>query len=71
MKHKPPKKLKTKSAVKKRFRITGSGKLKRRLSGKQHHAWSKTRSKKNTLREWRFVTNRAIHKRLATMMHCK
>ena len=40
-----PKKLKTKSAAAKRFRVTGSGKLKRRLAGKQHHAWSKNGTK--------------------------
>jgi ribosomal protein L35 len=66
-----PKKLKTKSAAKKRFRITGGGKIKRRMAGKQHHAWAKNRAKKNKLRTYKFITNRKIHKRLTTMLNFK
>lgn len=66
-----PRKLKTKTAAKKRFRITGGGKLKRRMAGKQHHAWSKNRARKNKLRQYKFVTNRSIYKRLTTMLNFK
>lgn len=60
---KPPKKLKTKvmpnyllifvqSAVKKRFRLTGTGTLRRRMAGKRHHSWAKNRKKVNQLTKW-------------------
>jgi large subunit ribosomal protein L35 len=42
-------KMKTKSAAKKRFRTTASGKIKRSCSGKNHILTKKDRKRKNNL----------------------
>ena len=42
-------KMKTKSAAKKRFRTTASGKIKRACSGKNHILTKKDRKRKNNL----------------------
>lgn len=43
-------KMKTKSSIKKRFKLTGSGKIKRAKAGKSHLLTHKTRSRKNNLK---------------------
>ena len=43
-------KLKTKSAVKKRFKLTASGKLKATQAGKQHYMRRRTKSQLRNLR---------------------
>ena len=35
-------KMKSHSGAKKRFRCSGSGKIKRARSGRRHHAWART-----------------------------
>jgi len=42
-------KAKTRKAVAKRFKVTGSGKILRRKQGKRHLAESKTRKRKRNL----------------------
>ena len=48
-------KMKTKSAAKKRFKITATGKIKRACSGKNHIFTKKDRKRKNRLCEGAFV----------------
>ncbi len=48
-------KMKTKSAAKKRFRVTASGKVKRQHSGKNHILTKKDRKRKNGLRQGDYV----------------
>ena len=48
-------KMKTKSAAKKRFKITASGKIKRACSGKNHILTKKDRKRKNRLCEGAYV----------------
>ena len=43
-------KMKTKSGAKKRFKVTGSGKLKRNRAGKRHNLRKKTKKAKLALR---------------------
>jgi large subunit ribosomal protein L35 len=43
-------KMKSKSAAKKRFTFTGSGKPKRRYAGKRHNLTKRTRAMKRTAR---------------------
>lgn len=42
-------KMKTKSGVKKRFKVTASGKVKRAKSGKRHILTKKTKKRKRSL----------------------
>jgi len=44
-------KLKTKKGVKKRFKLTATGKVKRKKSGKRHILTKKTRKRKRALRK--------------------
>ncbi len=48
-------KMKTKSAAKKRFRVTATGKIKRACSGKNHILTKKDRKRKNNLCDGAFV----------------
>lgn len=65
------KKLKTKSSAKKRFTITGSGKIKRHQAGKRHHAWAKNRKRINKLGKTVFVTCRGDKKKLRRFLNFK
>ena len=44
-------KMKTHKSIRKRFRVTGTGKLKRRQAGKKHLLSHKTGKRKRQLRE--------------------
>lgn len=59
-------KLKTKKAAAKRFKATGTGKLKRTKAGKQHILGKKTTKRKRNLRHSGLVdkTNEASMKQL-------
>jgi large subunit ribosomal protein L35 len=48
-------KLKTKKAAAKRFRITGSGKIKRDRAGHEHIATKKSKNRKNRLKKGAYV----------------
>ena len=48
-------KMKTKSAAKKRFRVTATGKIKRACSGKNHILTKKDRKRKNNLCDGAYV----------------
>jgi len=50
-------KLKTKSSAKKRFKITGTGKIKRKHAFHSHKASSKTGKRKRNLRKPALVSN--------------
>lgn len=69
--YRPPKKLKTKSAIKKRFRITGHGVLLRRKAMKQHHSWAKGRRKTGRLGVWVPIEGGMRKKILRLMGNCK
>ena len=49
-------KLKTKKAAKKRFRVTGSGKIKRDKANHEHIATKKGRDRKNRLKKGAYVS---------------
>ncbi len=49
-------KMKTKSAVKKRFWITGSGKIKRGHAGKRHNLTKRTKDRKRAARNTTLVS---------------
>lgn len=49
-------KLKTKKAAKKRFRTTGSGKIKRDKANHEHIATKKGRNRKNRLKKGGYVS---------------
>lgn len=49
-------KMKNHSASKKRFRRTGTGKLKRSKGYKRHHAWAKTSKQGRNLRSATYLT---------------
>ena len=59
-------KMKTKSGAKKRFTITGSGRVKREKAYKSHILTSKTRKRKRNLRQSLLVdkTNEKAAKRM-------
>ncbi len=44
-------KMKTNRAAAKRFRVTGSGKVKHKKAYARHHAWAKNRKQKRQLRQ--------------------
>ena len=48
-------KMKTKSAAKKRFKVTATGKIKRACSGKNHILTKKDRKRKNNLCQGAYV----------------
>jgi large subunit ribosomal protein L35 len=49
-------KLKTKKSAAKRFRLTGSGKIKRRHAYASHILTKKTRKRKRNLAKWTLVS---------------
>lgn len=49
-------KMKTHSASKKRFKKTGTGKIKRAKSYKRHHAWAKSTKKGRQLRQAAYLS---------------
>ncbi len=53
-------KVKTHSASKKRFRKTGTGKIKRARSFRRHHAWAKSAKQVRQLRKGTYVSNADI-----------
>lgn len=44
-------KMKTNRAAAKRFRVTGTGKVKHKKAYARHHAWAKNRKQKRNLRQ--------------------
>ena len=50
-------KLKTKKAAAKRFRTTGSGKIKRDMANHEHIATKKGRARKNRLKKGAYVSS--------------
>ncbi len=63
-------KMKTKSAAKKRFRVTASGKVKRQHAGKNHILTKKARKRKNNLRQGAYVDN-TQEKTIKTLIYNK
>ncbi|MBW7909378.1 MAG: 50S ribosomal protein L35 [Kiritimatiellae bacterium] len=61
-------KQKTKKAIAKRFRRTGTGKLLRSRGGKSHLATSKTRKRKRNLRRAKVVTPDLVSRKFSTML---
>lgn len=59
-------KLKTVKAIKAKFRVTASGKLKRQHPGKRHHAAQKTAKRKRQLRKASYAdhAHNAVYSRL-------
>jgi large subunit ribosomal protein L35 len=60
-------KMKTNKGSKKRFRVTASGKLKRRQAGKKHLLSHKTGKRKRHLREAIIDTNKLSKKYIQVM----
>jgi large subunit ribosomal protein L35 len=60
-------KMKTHKASKKRFRVTATGKLKRRQAGKKHLLSHKTGKRKRLLRESLIETQKRIKKYITLM----
>ncbi len=63
-------KMKTKSSAKKRFKLTGSGKLKRKHAYKSHILTKKTKKQKRNLTYWGMV-NKADEKNVKLMLNMK
>ena len=63
-------KMKTKSAAKKRFKTTATGKIKRACSGKNHILTKKDRKRKNRLCEGAFV-DASQEKTMKTLIYNK
>ena len=63
-------KMKTKSAAKKRFKLTASGKIKRACSGKNHILTKKDRKRKNRLCEGAYV-DASQEKTMKTLIYNK
>lgn len=63
-------KLKTKKAAAKRFRVTGSGKLKRRHAYANHILTKKSPKRKRNLRKWALVSP-SDEKRVKQMLNLK
>jgi len=55
-------KIKTKSSVKKRFKVTGSNKIKRSKAGKSHLLGHKTRKRKRRLSSPALVDKGSYHR---------
>ena len=60
--------LKTKRAAAKRFKITGSGKIRRRHSHHSHILTKKNRKRKRKLKDWAGLSS-ADKKRVRKMLH--
>ena len=60
-------KMKTHKGSKKRFRVTASGKLKRRQAGKKHLLSHKTGKRKRHLRETMIESQKRIRKYITLM----
>lgn len=60
--------LKTKRAAAKRFKITGSGKIKRRHSHHSHILTKKNRKRKRNLKDWAGLSP-SDTKRVRKMLH--
>ena len=60
-------KMKTKKAVTKRFKVTASGKLKRKQCGKNHKAWGRTVKQRRQLAKASYV-NSTDQKRIAQLI---
>ena len=50
-------KMKTNRAAAKRFRVTGTGKVKHKKAYARHHAWAKNRKQKRHLRQAGVLTD--------------
>ncbi len=61
-------KLKTKRAAAKRFKLTGSGKIKRRHAYASHILTKKTRKRKRNLANWAVVSS-GDEKRIKQMLN--
>ncbi len=61
-------KLKTKRAAAKRFKLTGSGKIKRRHAYASHILTKKTRKRKRNLAKWAIVSAGDV-KRIKRMLN--
>ncbi len=61
-------KLKTKRSAAKRFRLTGTGKIKRRHSGHRHILTKKSAKRKRNLNQWSMVSA-SDAKRVRKMLH--
>jgi len=61
-------KLKTKRAAAKRFKLTGSGKIKRRHAYASHILTKKTRKRKRNLAKWAVVSS-GDEKRIKQMLN--
>ena len=59
-------KMKTKKAVTKRFKLTASGKLKRKQCGKNHKAWGRTVKQRRQLAKASYV-NSTDQKRISQL----
>ena len=60
--------LKTRRAAAKRFKITGSGKIRRRHSHHSHILTKKSRKRKRNLKDWAGLSS-ADKKRVRKMLH--
>lgn len=60
-------KMKTKKAVSKRFKLTGSGKLKRKHAYRQHDAWAKTKKQRRQLSKSTLV-DKTDHARIKDLL---
>ena len=60
-------KMKTKKAVTKRFKVTGTGKIKMMHDGKNHILTKKSRKRKRSLRKTGYVSKQ-FEKNIKTMM---
>ncbi|MEE8461077.1 MAG: 50S ribosomal protein L35 [Acidobacteriota bacterium] len=63
-------KLRTKRAAAKRFKLTGSGKIKRRRSHHSHILTKKTPKRKRNMRKWAIVS-KSDEKRVLKMLKLK
>ncbi|MBU1299935.1 MAG: 50S ribosomal protein L35 [Bacteroidetes bacterium] len=61
-------KMKSDSSAKKRFKITGTGKVKRRKAYKSHILTSKTKKRKRNLRKATLVSTQET-KRIKMLLH--
>lgn len=55
-------KMKTNRAAAKRFKVTGTGKVKHKKAYARHHAWAKTRKQKRHLRHQGVLTDVQAYK---------
>ena len=62
--------MKTKSSAKKRFKLTGSGKLKRKHAYKSHILTKKSKKQKRNLTYWGMV-DKADEKNVKLMLNMK